>query len=89
MKQLGRSYPECFGEAFHDGDRRIARASLDVADVRAMDAGAVGIVFLAPAFIEPKPSDIGAKALANIHPSQKTPLSTNDLQTMSDISSLT
>ncbi len=50
-----------------------------------MNSGAVGIVFLAPAFLEPEPPDVGAEEFANIHAVAKTPLSTSDLQTMSDI----
>lgn len=84
--QGGGVHLQSLGQLGDDRDRWIAGASLDIADVGPMNSGAVGIVFLAPAFLEPEPSDVGAKALANIHAVAKTPLSTSDLQTMSDIS---
>ena len=50
-----------------------------------MDAGAVGIVFLAPAFALAQPANVLTKAGAYIHAELKTRLSPINLQTISDI----
>jgi len=60
-------YPERLGELLNDRHGWIPGPAFDVADIGAVDAGAVGIVFLAPAFLEPELSNIGTKALAYIH----------------------
>ena len=50
-----------------------------------MDAGAVGIVFLAPAFGLAQAANVLTKAGAYIHAELKTRLSPINLQTISDI----
>ena len=50
-----------------------------------MDAGAVGIVFLAPAFGLAQAANVLSKAGAYIHAELKTRLSPINLQTISDI----
>jgi hypothetical protein len=49
-----------------------------------VDAGAVGIVLLAPALLLAKATHVSAEALANVHAEVRTPLSFIVLQTMSD-----
>ena len=49
-----------------------------------MDSGVMGECLLAELLFVAEATNIPAKALSNIHASVKTPLSTNDLQTMSD-----
>ena len=51
-----------------------------------MDACAVGVVFLAPAFLLAETTYISAEALTNVHGRATTPLSAINLQTISDIS---
>ena len=50
-----------------------------------MDAGAVGVVFLAPAFGLAQAANVLSKAGAYIHAELKTRLSPINLQTISDI----
>ena len=50
-----------------------------------MDAGAVGVVFLAPAFGLAQAANVLTKAGAYIHAELKTRLSPINLQTISDI----
>ena len=50
-----------------------------------MDAGAVGIILLAPALRLAKAAYIETEALLNIHPDLKARMSPIDLQTISDI----
>lgn len=50
-----------------------------------MDAGAVGVIFLAPAFALAKAADVLTKAHADIHAASQTRPSPINLQTISDI----
>ena len=45
-------HPERCGKPGHHGDRRVARAAFDVADIGPVDPGLVGERFLAPAIGE-------------------------------------
>jgi hypothetical protein len=74
-----------YGELLDQRNRRIASGALEIAYISAVDAGAIGIVLLAPAMLVPQAAQVGGKALANIHTRLKTALSTIDLQTISDI----
>lgn len=84
-EQVAGRQREGRGQLFDDRDRRVARSALDVAHIGAMHAGAVGIIFLAPAMLGTEAAQIGREALADIHKGLKTALSTLDLQTISDI----
>ena len=50
-----------------------------------MDARLVGEGFLAERALLTQTAQVGGKAMLDIHATAKTPVSTNDLQTMSDI----
>ena len=50
-----------------------------------MDAGAVGIILLAPALFLAEPPDVVSEPLANIHAGKPAALSPINLQTISDI----
>ena len=67
IQQCSRFDTERFGELLNYRDRRVSRAALDIAHIGTMDAGAVGIILLAPPFIEPVLPNIVTEALANIH----------------------
>ena len=54
-------------ELFQHGDRRVARAAFKVADIGTVDAGTVGIFFLAPAFLVTEAAQVCGKALTDIH----------------------
>lgn len=66
-QRAGRHF-ERNGETFHDGDRRIACASLEIADVGAVNAGTLGKLFLAPATLVASAAKVFGEALADIHP---------------------
>ena len=86
IQQTSRLHLKRFGQLLDDSDRRIPPPALNVTDIGAVDAGAVGIVLLAPAFGHTEAADIETQARANIHGCVKTAVSPFDLQTMSDIS---
>jgi len=71
-------------QPLHHGDRRVARASLEIADIGPVDPCAVGEIFLAPAPFIAKAAQIGSEALADIHCKDVPPMSPIRLQTMSD-----
>ena len=71
-------------ELLDDPDRRVAAPAFDVADISAVDAGAIGIVLLAPALLLTEATNIPAKARAYIHGQLKRPMSLIVLQTISD-----
>lgn len=83
--QITRGQIEGHGELFDQRDGRIARRPLKVTDIGPVDASAVGVIFLAPPALVTQAAKVGGKALADIHIRLKTPLSTIDLQTISDI----
>jgi hypothetical protein len=86
VQQPPCSYAEGLCEFLDNGDGGIAAAALDVADIGAVNAGAVGIVLLAPALLPAEAADVFAKARADVHARLMRPLSSIDLQTISDIS---
>ena len=66
-------------------DRWISASPLDIADIGPVDACAVSIIFLAPAFGLAQPANVLTKAYAYIHAELKTRLSPINLQTISHI----
>lgn len=68
---------------FNNGDGRVPPPSFDVADIGPVNVGAIGIVFLTPALLDPQSANISSKARAYIHAELKTRLSPIDLQTIS------
>jgi hypothetical protein len=56
-----------FGQLFNDGDRRIARAALQVADVGPMDAGLMRELLLRPVLFLAQPTQVAAEVFANVH----------------------
>lgn len=74
-----------FRQLLDHGDGRVTRTPLDIADIGAVDAGTVGIIFLAPALLKSQATHVLTKALLDIHAGQPAILSTIDLQTISDI----
>lgn len=48
-------------------DSRIAATAFNVRDIRSMNTGAVGEIFLAPALLLAKAANVDAKARAYIH----------------------
>ena len=66
-EQVSCLHTERISEALDDCDRRIASASFDVADIGAVDSGEVGKRLLAQPALGAKPSDIRAKARADVH----------------------
>jgi hypothetical protein len=85
IKQLPRPHAKRSGELLEDRHSRIALPPLDIADIGAVDAGTVGVVFLAPAVCLAQAANVLTQARANIHAGVKTAMSAIDLQTMSDI----
>jgi len=76
--------PERPGKFLDNGDGGIAAAALDVGDIGAVQAGAVGVVLLAPALFLAEAADVFAKARRNVHARLMRPLSSIALQTISD-----
>ncbi len=72
-------------ELFDDADRRIASATLDIADICAVDVGTVSIFLLTPALFEAEAAEIGGKAETDVHQADEARLSLMNLQTISDI----
>lgn len=73
-------------ELFHDGDRRVAGAALEIADVGPVDLRLEGEALLRQAFLLAKATQIAGEAVFDVHTGMSTRLSTIDLQTISDIS---
>lgn len=85
VNQVRRVHPKFLGEPFEDHDRRVTRATLDVAHVGPMNLRALCEFFLAPAPGIAGLPKVRTEALADIHARQKYGLSTIGLQTISDI----
>lgn len=66
-------------------DGRITRGTLKVTDIGSMNARLIGKRLLAERTGLAQTAKVGGKAVLDIHPLAKAPMSTNDLQTMSDI----
>lgn len=67
VQQRSNRHAKWHGKLLDDGDRRIARAAFDIADIGAVDAGLVRIALLAPALLGAKAAQVSSEALANIH----------------------
>ena len=67
IQQPSRLYLQRFGKFLHHRHRRIALPAFDIANIGAVDAGAVGIVLLAPAPLLAETANVSAKASADIH----------------------
>ena len=76
---------ECNCQTLNDGDCGIARATLDIADIGAVDTSFVGKGLLAQGLALAQAAHISTEALTNIHAALKATPSTMNLQTMSDI----
>lgn len=85
VQQLSRGHLERLREPLDDRHGRIPAPALDIADIGAVYAGAIGIILLAPAHCLAEATDVSTKARANIHAQLKTAMSPIDLQTISDI----
>jgi len=77
--------PERLQELLNNGDCGITTPALDVAHIGAVDAGAISIILLAPAFLAAKATDVLTKAHGYVHALLKRRVSPFYLQTMSDI----
>lgn len=86
-QQLSRRDTKRHRQLLDHSDSWVPPPALDIADIGTMDAGAVGIVLLAPALCLAQAANVLTQARANIHVQVKTPVSAIDLQTMSDIRS--
>ena len=84
FQQRRRGHFQRLGQLFDDRDGRVPGRALDVADIGAVDAGAISKFLLNPALLVAEPLEVGSEALANIHAESKTPLSIINLQTISD-----
>jgi hypothetical protein len=82
---LTRFHPKRPRELIDDADRRVAGTSLDVADVRSMNARFISKCFLTEVFRLSQASNIPAQPLTNIHAKEREQVSIIVLQTMSDI----
>jgi hypothetical protein len=82
IEQFADLHSERIGEPIHELDRRVSRATFDVADVSAVDTGFVGQRFLAPAFGFVQGEPVGAEAVPNIHGLPQTCRSTIEPQTI-------
>lgn len=58
LKQASRRDLERLGELLDNRDGWIAEAPLNIADIGSVDAGAVSIIFLAPAFCVAQAADV-------------------------------
>ena len=84
-QQVASRNLERLGETLHNSNRRVARSTLDIADVGPVYPGFMGERFLTELHLAAQATHIPAEAFSDIHAITKTPLSTNDLQTMSDM----
>lgn len=84
-KQISRLNSQRIAQSLDDTDRRIARATLDIADVCTVNLGKVRKRLLAQSTFGAESSEVRAKAFANIHLGEVHVSSTKGLQTMSDI----
>ena len=71
-------------ELFKNENRRVSSTPFDVADVGAVNAGLLGVGFLAPAFFLAKPTEVACQARANIHRRSEARQLLIDLKTMSE-----
>ena len=85
VEQIARRYAEWSGELLHHRDGGIAPPAFNITYIGAVDAGAIGIILLAPALRLAKAAYIKSKARLNIHAHLKDAMSPIDLQTISDI----
>ena len=85
IEQLAQRHAQRCREPSDDGDRRVARAAFDVADIGPVDTSLVGERFLAPAFAEAQGAQVLTEAVTDVHPGAETLASTIDLQTISGI----
>ena len=85
VEQLAGPHAERLRQLFDEEDRRIARTALEIADIGAVNASAIGVFLLAPALGVPETAQVCGKALADIHKREQTLVSLIVLQTISDI----
>ena len=83
--QLARADLERLRELLDHGDGWVAPRTFDVADVGAVDAGAVGIILLAPASRLAEAADVLGEAGAYLHDHPQTAMQLINLQTISHI----
>ncbi len=85
VEELTGPHAERPSQLLDNRDGGVPAPPLDIADICAVDPGTVGIILLAPALRLAKPTNIFAKAGADIHARTKSAMSPIDLQTISDI----
>ena len=85
IQQFTQLYVQCRRQPVDDGDRGIARATFQVADIGAVNIRAERKLFLRPAFLLAQATKIMGKALRDIHGGTVPFMSTINLQTISDI----
>lgn len=74
VEQPRGTHPERNSQLLDNGYRGIPTASLDIADIGAVDISPVSIVLLAPALLLPKATDVLGKARADVHAQHKRQL---------------
>ena len=84
-QKVGHADVQRFGEGLDNLDGGISCGTLKIADIGSVDARFVGKRLLTERAGLTKTTQVSGKAVLDIHPSSKAPMSTNDLQTMSDI----
>jgi len=85
IEQIAKLNFQSIRQLFNDGDSWIPGAALEIADIGAMYFGAEGKFLLRPALVLTQTTKIEGKTLTNIHKRTVAPMSTIDLQTISDI----
>jgi len=83
--QLARGHFERLRKLLDHGDGGVTPGPFDVADVGAVDAGAVGIIFLAPASRLAEAADVLGEAGTYLHDHPQTAMQLINLQTISHI----
>lgn len=67
IQQFSRLHSQGDSQLLNDGDRRVSGASLEVADIGAMDARLMGQLFLRPVFFLTQAAKVCSKARNDIH----------------------
>jgi hypothetical protein len=71
FQKRSRADAEGRSQFLHDGNRGIASCTFDVADIGAVNIGAISVLFLAPALFGPEAAKICGEALSDIHALQR------------------
>ena len=84
-EQVRHADAKGFGEGLDHPNGRVARRTLQIADIGPVNTGLVSERFLTQRALMAQTTQVIGKAVLDIHTRCKARLSTNDLQTMSDI----